>query len=127
MSTTLKNKLGAYLAAYAPLITLVSTRIGPAESEEDMAPPYVVYYQDSSRPEWTYDAESEEEIGIEIDCIGTSYTNAQAIADAVQAALKAWLIPGSLIPQRVDRDDSYDVATKRHYVTLQYEIWSNGR
>ena len=124
---SLKDKMGTALAADPALVALVGDRIGP-DTEDNGNPPYIAYHQYDGGDEHTYAGVAmEQEIGIELDCVAGTYTVAQNVANAVEAAMQAWAKPGNLRPQKVDRDDEYDTATGRHYVTLQYQIWWNGR
>jgi len=86
------ESLYARLSTYAPLTALVSTRIYPMSLPQTPTLPAITYYRINAPTEHIMGetASSIERAGYRIQCWGTSYTSARAVAAEVIGALDAF-------------------------------------
>lgn len=87
---SMESDLRALLVAYAPLTALVSTRIAADRIEQGAARPFVVYTRTGTEPVQTLDGTLHaSKATFDVQCWADTRTAAEAVADAIQAALVA--------------------------------------
>ncbi len=113
-----KTDLLAALLAYAPLTTLVETNISADRIEQDAPRPFVVFTQTGQDKHRALDGSSHgTQTAIEVQCWGDTRTSADAVADAVEAALDA------LYQHATNRADGYDGDLDLEAAILSVDWW----
>lgn len=115
----------ALLSADAGVAALVAKRIYPQIAPQPLTKPYVVYAVVSDEPlnSLQGDTSGLGSARVQIDCYATSYRDVQAVADAVDAVLKARNVYNDSSSLRLSRRDLYESDTKLHRVSADYSIW----
>lgn len=112
----------ALLAAHAPLVALVGTRIAHDVMPVGMATPFVVFtashdYSHNLMGEVMADA-----CTITVQCWGKTSAQAEAVADAAQAAVAT--APADVGATTTNRTGGYDEETDLHASVLTVEWWA---
>lgn len=108
----------AVLAAAAPVTTLVSDRISPNPRAQGEALPAVSMRVISTVPNTHLRGDSNlDEVRVQVDSYGATYTAAAALADAVRTAL------GSAERVLVGELTDFDPSTEAHVVSQDYLLW----
>lgn len=113
-----KTDLRAALAAYAPLTALVGDHISADRIDQDAGRPFVVFTQTGQDKHRALDGSSHgTQTAIELQCWGDTRTSADAVADAVEAALDA------LYQHSTNRADGYDGDLDLEAAILTVDWW----
>lgn len=87
---SLETKLYTLLSGTAGVTALCSTRIYPLVAPQEAALPLVVYTRISSGREYSLSGYSGfENLRMQIDCYGETYSDTKALSEAVVAAIRA--------------------------------------
>lgn len=124
MSSTVEL-LRAKLAADATVAGLVGTKIFPAVAPQGTVPPFIVCLEVSDVPENTLTGDASSTlrgVRVQIDCYAKSYSDAQAVADAVDAVVAALSTPQLSAWRELSRD-LYDTEAKLHRVSMDVMVW----
>lgn len=118
-----ETNLRADLAAYAPLAALVGTRIAADKVPQNSARPFAVFVRQETEVITTLDGASHgARIKFAVQCWGDTRASAEAVADAVQAALAASTREPYGIPID-DRSAAYDPDLDLEAVNLIFDWW----
>lgn len=86
---SVESDLRAALAGYAPLAAIAGTRIAINAMEQGAAPPFVVFSSSHQRDLGLDGTVLGDDVSIELQCWAATAVQASALADAVDAALRA--------------------------------------
>ena len=101
------TRMVARLKATAAVTNLVGTRIEPIRSRQAGALPRITWMRVGTAPiNSAAGTTGEAEVRFQIDCFGSTYASARAVADAVTGALSGWNDASSCVWHKVmDFDD----------------------
>jgi len=130
MSVELEKGLYAILTGNSPL-TLASGRVYP-RLPQGVTFPAIRYQRITATRQQALDGNvGVTEVGIQIDCMAESYSQAKTLADSVRVILHgysgAWgTLKAHLVTLETENDfyeqDGDDVT---HWVTQRYQVWTN--
>lgn len=131
----MEEALVGYMLAGTALAALVGSRIHWVYSPQGTASPRIVLYRISGVRDMSLNNGPTGFVSsrVQVDCIGTSYSSAKAVARAVEARLSGY--SGTLGSTRLEgvflvgeRDDFFDTETpdKLFRTSLDFNIWHKG-
>jgi hypothetical protein len=109
------------LSAHAPLTALISTRLALNALPDDADMPAVVYSVRHDRTSGLSGALLADQGSIEVQCWSNTAASAQAVADAVVAAVAT--APAAAGAVVIDRADTFDADMGTDGVVLTVEWW----
>lgn len=116
--------LRAELLAYAPLVALIGNRIAVDKVAQNTVRPFVVFTRPETETFTTLDGiEHARRIVFELQCWGDTRSSAEAVADTVEAALRASTREPNGIPIE-DRAAAYDPDLDMEAVNLTIDWWT---
>lgn len=130
----MEEALRTFLLADTDLAALVGTRVHWVRSPQGTASPRIVLYRISGLRDMHMNGPSGLIASrVQIDCIGSSYGGAKAVARAVEARLSGYSGSASgvvfqgcfLIGERDDFEDA-DTPDKLFRTSLDFNIWHKG-
>jgi hypothetical protein len=116
------------LSGYAPLVSLISTRVYPGVTPQNVTVPYVTYTRISAVRESGFGTD----IGVvqsrfQFDIFADSYSESRAIAAQVRAAVQRWSNSGTspaVYETLLENDfDGYDATTRLHHAVIDALIF----
>jgi hypothetical protein len=109
----------ALIAANAPVVALVGTRIAQDRIDQGKVRPFIVYGISSIEPQRMLDGTViKTRVTIDVQCWGDTRLSADAVADAVTTAVRA------VVPQSVSgRSTVYDGELDLEATVLVVEWW----
>lgn len=111
------------LVADSSIVTLVGQKLFPNAAPQGTAAPFVVLQVVSDVPENTLEnTDSLSNSRVQIDCYAERYLDAQAVAAAVDAVMKALSSPDLSAWREVSRD-LYEDETQLHRVSADFSVW----
>lgn len=114
-----ESDLRALLLADAGVSALVGSRVRAGRAEEDDARPYVVFSREDTEREETLSGEVVSETAvIAVECWADSQGQADAVADAVDAALRAVFQP--VANRSTDYDGQLDFSVT--VLTVRWDV-----
>lgn len=126
------ENLAEYLYSVSALTALVSRRIYPLAMPQEPTLPAVTYTRVSTTRPATIGGGKPglSMTRFQIDCYGSTYAAADAVAEAVRGALQGYqgTLSGSVVAQNisvVDTTDIYEDETLESRISLDVEIWHN--
>lgn len=117
----IEQDLRAALLAHTPLTAMVGQNIAALVVPEAASSPYVTYQAISGQRESTMSQPgSRVNVRMQLSCFADTYSQAKAMAQAVQDAIEsasafAFVFNGY--------QDMYDPETKQRYVVIDYSLW----
>ena len=112
----------ALMLAHAPLVTLVSTRVAQDVMEQGKPPPFVVFTGQHDHTHNLLGEQVEDACTLTVQCWGTTSLQADAVANAVVAALAG--APAQHCVVVLSRSGGYDEDMGFHATILQVEWWA---
>lgn len=95
-----------------------NARIYPDEAAQEAAPPLIVFERGSSDPEYTLDNTlATTRVRMNVTCWAATRIAAEALGDAVAAAMLAATVPTA------ERDSAFDAETQSYAAILAFDIW----
>jgi hypothetical protein len=121
----------AKLLATAGVSNLVSTRIRPVLAHQTDALPLIVVHQISHRPEYSTSATvALAQTRVQIDCWGKTMASAQAVGEAVKAALSGQTFTqsgvtfqGSFVQGERHSFEGDQPEARRFRCSLDFQVW----
>lgn len=131
----MEEALLSYLLAASGITSLVGTRVNWVRSPQGAASPRVVLTKVSGLRDMTLNSGPTGYVSsrVQVDCIGTSYGSAKAVARAIEARISGY--SGTTGGVRFEgcfligeRDDFFDTDTpdKLFRTALDFNIWHKG-
>jgi hypothetical protein len=118
---SLETKLYTLLSGNAGVVALVATRIYPLTAPQEAAMPYVVYTRVSSGRLYSLTGYSNLEYPrMQVDCYGTTYSEAKLLSEAVVTAIRAATTFGT------EQDDPQEMfeEDETYRVSIDFSIWN---
>jgi hypothetical protein len=126
----MEESLRAYLIADTTLSGLISTRLAWGVNDQGGAMPRATMQIISGSPEYSDEGESGlSENRVQVDCFGTTYASAKAVARAVTARVSgASFIQGGVrfnvfIDSERDDPEAFEGGREVHRVSLDLIVW----
>jgi len=112
----------ARLVANSGVTDLVSTRVYQYQLKQDCTLPAVAFSFTGDEPQNSIGGETAlKNETYEIECVGKLYSDAESVADAVDAAMTASGSDFEAI--RINKDYVFEEPTGLYIVSLEYSIW----
>lgn len=123
-----------YIAADTSVAAMVDSRIVPSKRPQGGKLPAIVYHRITGDPDYTLKTRSGlERTRIQLDCIGTLYADAQALAESLKSLLSGSRFTSGTTEFRgvfVDNErdlfdpaSESDVASRSHGVSIDFIVW----
>lgn len=124
MSEPIGQIVFGILSGNPAVIALAGTRIFPAKMPQGCRYPAAVYsvVSDVETQSLAGYTASQRNARVQIDAYSPAYLEAQALADAISAALTK-TEPPALSSRRVLRRDLYEDETELHRVSMDFSLW----
>lgn len=114
-----ESALRTLLVANPAVYALVNTRVVADRMEEGAAFPFIVFARNGTQPVSALDGTHlRSQASLEVQCWADTRLGADALADAVAAAVRG--VISQSVPGRVS---AYDADTDRHVCSLQVAWW----
>lgn len=116
------------LKANAAVAALVVARVFPSQAPQGTPAPYIVFQLISDVPESTVDGSAAGRLTnarLQVDCYGSTYVSAHAVATAADAVVSALSSP-DLSAWRIGKRDLFDDKTQQHRVSMDFAVWHEG-
>ena len=118
---SLETKLYSLLSANAGVLALVNTRIYPLVAPQEATMPFVVYTRVSSFRLYSLAGYSNLEYPrMQVDCYGTTYSEAKLLSEAVITAIRSATTFGA------EQDDPQEMfeEDETFRVSIDFSIWN---
>lgn len=118
---TIADDIYTTLTGDAGVSALVSTRVYPMDMPQNATLPALTYTRVSETPLVNLDGENATRNSrYQVDCFASTYTGAQALAEAVKAAMVTNSLFGVV---RENQNDLYSAEPDRFRVQMDFSIW----